>query len=72
MTSPRLVWSEAAEVAKRRQRPEQYWCVGDETGVQYSREQRRRSAGKNTLRTRARKIVPPNKQAQGRDHRPHE
>ena len=27
MTSPRVVWSESAEVAKRRQQPEQYWCV---------------------------------------------
>ena len=35
MPSPRVVWSESAEVAKRRQRPEQYWCVRDETGVQY-------------------------------------
>jgi hypothetical protein len=43
MTSPRLVWSESVEVAKRRQRPEQYWCVRDDTGVQYFWEQRRRS-----------------------------
>ena len=35
MPSPRVVWSESAEVAKRRQQPEQYWCVRDDTGVQY-------------------------------------
>ena len=35
MTGPQLVWSESAEVAKRRQQPEQYWCVRDDTGVQY-------------------------------------
>jgi hypothetical protein len=31
MTSPRVVWSESAEVAKRRQQPEQDWCVRDDT-----------------------------------------
>ena len=35
MTSPRLVWSEGAEVAKRRQQPHLYWCVRDDEGVQY-------------------------------------
>jgi hypothetical protein len=35
MTSPRLVWSESAEVAARRQQPHLYWCVRDDEGVQY-------------------------------------
>jgi hypothetical protein len=61
MTSPRLVWSEGAEVAARRQQPHLYWCVTGASGTtpacNISGEQRRRSAGKNTLRTRARKIA---------------
>jgi hypothetical protein len=57
MTSPRLVWSEGAEVAKRRQHPHLYWCVRDDTGVQYFWGAETPVSRKNTLRTRARKIA---------------